>query len=82
MGDQELASLRNVTSYVVSAQRESQVKLSLRLNSEPAPPWLGELEGVIKESLYSPPPTFDGRLTDQVIDFIIQVGNQEVCFLS
>ena len=45
VGDQELVSLRNVPSYVVSAQRESQVKLFLRLNSEPAPPWLEELGG-------------------------------------
>lgn len=39
-------------------------------------------EGVIKESLYSPPHTSDGRLTDWVVDFILHVGNQEVCFLS
>lgn len=40
VGDQGLVSLRNVPFYVVSAQRESQVKPFWRLNSELAPPCL------------------------------------------
>lgn len=54
VGDQGLISLRNVLFYVVSAQRESQVKAFLRLNTEPAPPCAESWEGVVEESLFSP----------------------------
>lgn len=80
VGDQGLISLRNVLFYVVSAQRESQVKAFLRLNTEPAPPCAESWEGVVEESLCSPH-TSGGRLTNWAVGVLFQVGNQEVCFL-